>query len=71
MKTRTWSPSAIPRERASSGWSVTLGSPSRRTKAGCAEKVEFRKWCAGGEMKASGKRRARSGALVGPSRGGT
>ena len=37
-----------------SGWMVRLGSLSRRTKTGCAEKVEFRKWCAGGEMKASG-----------------
>ncbi len=38
---------------------------------GCAEKVEFRKWWAGGEMRARGKRAASSGWEVGPSRGGT
>ena len=45
---------AMPRAAASAGWMVRLGPLSRRTNAGCAENVEFRKWCAGGEMKASG-----------------
>ena len=71
LKTRTIAPSAMPRGAASPGWIVTLASPSRRTKTGCAENVEFRKWWAGGEMNASGYRFASSGALVGPSRGGT
>ena len=46
-----------PRSRARRrrrGGSSRSASPSRRTKTGWAENVEFRKWCAGGEMNASG-----------------
>ena len=43
LKVRTCRPSAMPRAAASSGWMVSVGSLSRRTKVGCAEKVEFRK----------------------------
>src|SRR5262249_93340 len=54
LNTRTIRPGAMPRASASAGWIVTQGSPSRRTNVGWAENVGFRKWWAGGEMKASG-----------------
>src|SRR5512134_1086459 len=54
LKTRTRSPLAIPRARASSGWISSRGSFSEASANGRFAKLEFRKLRQGGEMNAKG-----------------
>ena len=71
LNTRTRAPSVIPRAAASTGWISSAGSPSASRSDATLTNVEFRKLRAGGEMMASGKRRARSGLLDALSYGAT
>ena len=61
LKTRTIAPLLMPRGAASSGWISSSGSPSIARRLLTLTKLELRKFRAGGEIIASGKRRASAG----------
>jgi hypothetical protein len=64
LKMRTRLPSSMPRAAASTAEISSTGSPSIARRLVTLTKLELRKLRAGGEIIASGKRRASSGVLV-------
>src|SRR6266545_2515720 len=70
LNTRTWSPLAMPRFRASSGWISRCGVFSLSRNVGRLAKDELSALRAGGEIITSGNRAASAGLLATDSRGG-